>query len=205
MADASEARSPTGSDTAYEVEHRMTISTTRYETIEKPVGDLRLVPNLLDDAEERASFSWQRAREELAGLPRGRGLNMAHEAVDRHVALGRGRHLALRWLGKNGQTRDLTYQASVRATASPRSWRACSSCTSLSGHTRERQRVFAALLGVRTRAHRAARESRPGQGARHHGGVVRTQGRRDPRCVAVSRAKARAARLSAKRLTFLDR
>ena len=39
----------------------------------------------------------------------GRGLNIAHEAVDRHAA-GPGRnHLALRWLGKRGEVRDFTY------------------------------------------------------------------------------------------------
>ena len=37
-------------------------------------------------------------------------LNIGYEAVDRHVAQGRGQDLALRWLGKDGSRRDLTYE-----------------------------------------------------------------------------------------------
>jgi len=48
-------------------------------------------------------------RGELAGLPGGRGLNIAHEAVDRHANGPRRDHLALRWLGKDGAVRDFTY------------------------------------------------------------------------------------------------
>ncbi|MBY6201007.1 acetate--CoA ligase [Maritalea mobilis] len=37
------------------------------------------------------------------------GINIAHEALDRHVAAGHGGDLAIRWLGKNGTRRDLLY------------------------------------------------------------------------------------------------
>lgn len=37
------------------------------------------------------------------------GPSIAHEALDRHVAAGHGDDLALRWLGKDGTRRDLTY------------------------------------------------------------------------------------------------
>ena len=37
-------------------------------------------------------------------------LNIGYEAVDRHVAQGHGQDLALRWLGKDGSRRDLTYE-----------------------------------------------------------------------------------------------
>jgi acetyl-CoA synthetase len=85
----------------------------RYETIRKARGGTP-APNLTDYDAVRASFSWQEARSALAGLPSGRGLNIAHEAVDRH-ALGPLRdHLALRWLGKDGAVRDFTY-AELRA------------------------------------------------------------------------------------------
>jgi acetyl-CoA synthetase len=67
------------------------------------------VPNLHDYGEVRAAFSWEKARRELDGLPGGLGLNIAHEAVDRHAAGARRDHLALRWLGKNGENRDYTY------------------------------------------------------------------------------------------------
>ena len=41
-------------------------------------------PNLRDDPAFRASFTWDRARADLEGLPSG-GLNIAHECVDRHA------------------------------------------------------------------------------------------------------------------------
>ena len=43
-------------------------------------------PNLADYDRDYASFSWEAARRDLDGLPDGRGLNIAHEAVDRHAA-----------------------------------------------------------------------------------------------------------------------
>jgi acetyl-CoA synthetase len=54
------------------------------------------------------SFSWVQARELLDGLPDG-GLNIAYEAVDRHVLAGRGGKLALRWIGRDDAVRDLSY------------------------------------------------------------------------------------------------
>lgn len=66
-------------------------------------------PNLPDYEAARAAFTWAQARSELSGLPDGRGLNMAYEAVDRHVAENRGGRLAMRWLGKSGERRDWTY------------------------------------------------------------------------------------------------
>jgi hypothetical protein len=49
-----------------------------------------------------------------AGTPRrsaGGGLNIAHEAIDRHVLAGRGKKLALRWIGRDDQIRDYSYSA----------------------------------------------------------------------------------------------
>ena len=65
-----------------------------------------LPPNLTDA--ERAAFSWEKAREHLDGNPSG-GLNIAHEAVDRHAASPRRGHIALRWISAAGERRDLTY------------------------------------------------------------------------------------------------
>ncbi len=71
--------------------------------------------NLLDyDAYARA-FSWTRTRALLDGLPGG-GLNIAHEALDRHVLAGRSDKLALRWIGRDEQIRDFSY-AALRAEA----------------------------------------------------------------------------------------
>ena len=80
-----------------------------WATISKPVREWAVIPNLRDYAEARAAFSWDQARRELDGLPGGRGLNIAHEAVDRHAAAPLADHLALRWLGKYGAVQDFTY------------------------------------------------------------------------------------------------
>jgi acetyl-CoA synthetase len=56
-----------------------------------------------------ARFSWDEARVLLDGLPGG-GLNIAYEAVDRHVAHGRGAARALRWLAADGRVIDLTFE-----------------------------------------------------------------------------------------------
>jgi acetyl-CoA synthetase len=52
---------------------------------------------------------WEAARGDLAGLPNGRGLNIAYEAVDRHVQDGDGEHVAIRWIGGGGLLRDISY------------------------------------------------------------------------------------------------
>ncbi len=83
--------------------------TARHVTVHKP-PEVAARANLRDYEVTRAAFTWASARAELDGLPGG-ALNIAHEAVDRHVAHGRGEHLALRWLGKGGEVRDLTYRA----------------------------------------------------------------------------------------------
>ena len=70
----------------------------------------------LPDYEEYIkTFSWTRARTLLDGLPDG-GLNIAHEAVDRHLRAGRGDKLALRWIGRDDRIRDYTYSALGAAT-----------------------------------------------------------------------------------------
>ncbi len=79
------------------------------EAIHKTLSVERMPPNLIDYAAECAHFSWANARRALDGLPDGHGLNIAHEAVDRHANGARAAHMALRWLGKNGAVRDFTY------------------------------------------------------------------------------------------------
>ena len=63
-----------------------------------------------------SSSVWQRMREGLDGLPGSRGLNIAYEAVDRHVAHGLGDRVALRWSGRQGAERDITYRELSRRT-----------------------------------------------------------------------------------------
>jgi acetyl-CoA synthetase len=73
-------------------------------------------PENIEDANLRdydayvRGFSWAHARTLLAGLPDG-GINIAHEALDRHIHAGRGEKLALRWIGRDDQIRDYSYAA----------------------------------------------------------------------------------------------
>ncbi len=67
------------------------------------------VPNLVDYDAACRIFRWEEARSELTGLPGGHGLNIAHEAVDRHAAGPRRDHVALRWLGRTGEVHDVTF------------------------------------------------------------------------------------------------
>ncbi len=80
-----------------------------WERIRKRPED-RAGANLCDYEEFSRTFSWAQARDLLDGLPGG-GLNIAHEAVVRHVIAGRGGKLALRWIGRDWQARDFTYAA----------------------------------------------------------------------------------------------
>lgn len=78
-----------------------------WETIRKRAAECQGA-NLVDYEACAGSFSWSRARALLGGLPGG-GLNIAHEALDRHVAAGNGKKLALRWIGRDGTIRDYSY------------------------------------------------------------------------------------------------
>jgi len=71
-------------------------------------------PNMADyDATCRA-FSWRAAVGELSGLPDGRGLNIAHEAVDRHAAGIRAELTALRCLSETGGCREVSFAELAR-------------------------------------------------------------------------------------------
>ncbi len=77
--------------------------------IHKESANLRVKPNLADYEATRMNFSWEDARRELAGLPGGRGLNIAYETVDRHVDRGSGHGVALRFLRLDGTIEDKTF------------------------------------------------------------------------------------------------
>src|SRR5512140_3560798 len=79
-----------------------------WETIVKPRSGWVVTPNLVDYESERETFSWGAARRELDGMPGG-GLNIAYEAVDRHALGVHGSDLAIAWLAKSGDRRELTY------------------------------------------------------------------------------------------------
>jgi acetyl-CoA synthetase len=85
--------------------------------ISKRSASFAVAPNLADYDSVRARFSWDEARRELDGLPGGRGLNIAYEAVDRHAAGSRRDKVAIRWLGLDGSARDLTFGDLARSSS----------------------------------------------------------------------------------------
>lgn len=80
-----------------------------WTTIIKSRREWDTAPNLHDYQTVREHFTWEQARQNLDGLPGNQGLNIAHEAVDRHANGARAAHLAIRWLGKNGTVEDYSY------------------------------------------------------------------------------------------------
>jgi acetyl-CoA synthetase len=79
-----------------------------FQVIEKSASDWRVAPNLRDYDALCGSFDWASERQALAGLPRG-GLNIAHEAVSRHVAKGEGARIALRHIGRDGAVSAVSF------------------------------------------------------------------------------------------------
>jgi len=90
--------------------------TATWPTIRKASWPGGVTPNVVDYTSARTGFSWHAARDELDGLPGGRGLNIAHEAIDRHAAgVGRDR-VAVRWLRRDGRVDEATYRQLATAT-----------------------------------------------------------------------------------------
>ena len=87
---------------------------TTHPTIEKP-GPFKAAPNLADYDAAVAQFDWAQVERELDWLPGG-GLNLAHEAIDRHCNNGLGGKAALLWEGKNGETERYTFDQMRRET-----------------------------------------------------------------------------------------
>ena len=80
-----------------------------WQTIVKTGRKHSETPNLDEYRKVCAEFSWTKARNELNGLPDGKGLNIAFEAVDRHATGPLSNHVAIRWLGKSGETHNYTF------------------------------------------------------------------------------------------------
>ena len=95
---------------------RPSIDRSRWPALPKRREGWTVVPNLIDYDETRATFTWPAARRLLDGLPQGRGLNIAHEAVDRHAAGRNAARVAFRWIGRDGARRDITYADLAAAT-----------------------------------------------------------------------------------------
>ncbi len=72
--------------------------------------------HVMEDYETaRREFTWDQARAALDGLPAG-GLNIAHEAVDRHVLHGRGAQVALTCIDRQDAVTQVTYDELRRRT-----------------------------------------------------------------------------------------
>jgi acetyl-CoA synthetase len=81
----------------------------QWTPIQKQPESCTVVPNLSDYDRVFSSFSWEDIRACLDGLPEGRGLNIAYEAVDRHADGKLRDRVALEWIGRDGAIREVTY------------------------------------------------------------------------------------------------
>lgn len=80
-----------------------------FAAIAKEPAGWKVIPNLVNYEQTCSQFSWDESARELDGLPGGRGLNIAYESVERHALGAQRDHIALRWLGKQAETRNFTY------------------------------------------------------------------------------------------------
>ena len=76
--------------------------------IEKRPDDFPVKPNLTDYEQEYEAFKWEDVAKQFEGLPSG-GLNIAHEAIDRHANGPLADKTALLWLGESGERRTYTF------------------------------------------------------------------------------------------------
>jgi acetyl-CoA synthetase len=80
-----------------------------YEPIKKcEIDEMSIEPNLLDYRRARETFQWDSIYRELDGFD-GRGINIAHEVLDRHVKTPLKDKAALFWEGKNGESEVYTF------------------------------------------------------------------------------------------------
>ena len=89
-----------------------TATPSRWAPIEKSAAEIAAA-TLPDYGRARRDFSWSAARSELAGLPGG-GVNIAVEAVDRHLEAPIGPAPSLRWLPVTGGVTELDCADLVR-------------------------------------------------------------------------------------------
>jgi acetyl-CoA synthetase len=80
-----------------------------YPVIHKPaLEEMKVKPNIQDYHESQRDFSWDLLKKELDGLEGG-GLNLAYEAIDRHVKKGKGEKVAFYWEGAKGEEEVYTF------------------------------------------------------------------------------------------------
>lgn len=73
--------------------------------------------HLLNYEKIHATFSWGNVARELDGLPNGKGLNIAHEAVDRHAQTRLKNTVALRFIRKDNRLQEFTYEELQKKTS----------------------------------------------------------------------------------------
>jgi acetyl-CoA synthetase len=84
--------------------------------LRKSLRDWVVAPNLKEYPVNDAAFTWAAVRAELTGSLAGQGLNIAHEAVDRHAAGPLPDRLAIRCVLPAGDFEEWTYsQLAVRS------------------------------------------------------------------------------------------
>lgn len=83
---------------------------TKWNAIRKSPQTWRKKPNLENYEQTCSLFSWEDVHQRLQGLPEDRGLNIAHEAVDRHAEGPLAPKIAVRCLREDGRVVDFTYQ-----------------------------------------------------------------------------------------------
>ena len=80
-----------------------------YPIIKKvPIEKMSVTPNLINYEKMRKEFKWDEVMKSLEGFDQG-GLNIAYEAIDRHLKTPLKDKVALFWMGKNGNTEDYTF------------------------------------------------------------------------------------------------
>jgi acetyl-CoA synthetase len=80
-----------------------------WSPISKPRGSLPREPNLADYQQVRRAFTWSQAQALLDGLPGG-GLNIAHEALFRHLDGPAADRVAIRFLAQGQPVVERTYR-----------------------------------------------------------------------------------------------
>lgn len=82
----------------------------KMRTIKKSVGSLAIAPNMPKYGTFYAQFDWNQIAKDIQGLPDNLGLNIAYEAVDKHVDNGNADKIAIRFINKALERHDYTYQ-----------------------------------------------------------------------------------------------
>jgi acetyl-CoA synthetase len=81
----------------------------KYEIIKKPgINTMKPTPNLRNYEKARREFDWENISKELEWLGDGQ-LNLAYEAVDRHLKTARKEKVAFFWEGKDGTEETYTF------------------------------------------------------------------------------------------------